>query len=394
MRPWMRPVALMLTAFLWMCMPCMGASEKPFLFGMLLVGPYNDKGWSQAHYEGGRYVEQHVPGTKMIYLDNVNPSGRPGFTVPRLVEEMVSQGASLIIATSDDMKDGTLEAAKKFPNVTFIHVSGDDVLKKKAPPNLGNLMGRIEYPEMLAGFVAGLTTKTGKLGYLGPLIDDETRRIANAAYLGAAHAWTSVRKQPITELEFRVSWIGFWFNIPGVTADPTQVARRFFDRGCDIVISGLDTPEANTVAQQVRRSGREAWAMPYNYRKACDGFGEVCLGVPYFNWGPAYVSTVRSVMAGTWKSSWEWLGPDWKDINNPDTSIVGFLPGPAVAPPVLEEMEKFLHAMGDGSVNLFRGPLDYQNGTPFLPAGESATDEQIWYMKQLLKGMEGQSSTP
>jgi simple sugar transport system substrate-binding protein len=24
-----------------------------FTFGMLLVGPYNDHGWSQAHYEGG-----------------------------------------------------------------------------------------------------------------------------------------------------------------------------------------------------------------------------------------------------------------------------------------------------------------------------------------------------
>ena len=33
------------------------ADEKPFIFGMLLVGPYNDHGWSQAHYEGGKYVE-------------------------------------------------------------------------------------------------------------------------------------------------------------------------------------------------------------------------------------------------------------------------------------------------------------------------------------------------
>ena len=26
-------------------------TEKPFIFGLLLVGPYNDHGWSQAHYE-------------------------------------------------------------------------------------------------------------------------------------------------------------------------------------------------------------------------------------------------------------------------------------------------------------------------------------------------------
>jgi len=33
------------------------AAEKPFTFGLLLVGPYNDRGYSQAHYEGGKYAE-------------------------------------------------------------------------------------------------------------------------------------------------------------------------------------------------------------------------------------------------------------------------------------------------------------------------------------------------
>ena len=30
------------------------AADAPFVFGLLLVGPYNDRGYSQAHYEGGR----------------------------------------------------------------------------------------------------------------------------------------------------------------------------------------------------------------------------------------------------------------------------------------------------------------------------------------------------
>ena len=54
------------------------AAEKPDTFGLLLVGPYNDRGWSQAHYDGGKYVEKMVPGTKMIYIDKVNPADRPG----------------------------------------------------------------------------------------------------------------------------------------------------------------------------------------------------------------------------------------------------------------------------------------------------------------------------
>ena len=36
--------------------PAALAADKGLTFGMLLVGPYNDHGWSQAHYEGGRYV--------------------------------------------------------------------------------------------------------------------------------------------------------------------------------------------------------------------------------------------------------------------------------------------------------------------------------------------------
>jgi simple sugar transport system substrate-binding protein len=37
------------------------ASDEPFIFGMLHVGPYNDRGWSQAHHEGGEYVVKNVP---------------------------------------------------------------------------------------------------------------------------------------------------------------------------------------------------------------------------------------------------------------------------------------------------------------------------------------------
>ena len=71
------------------------AADKPFTFGLLLVGPYNDHGYSQAHYEGGEYVERTVPGTKMIYIDKVNPADRPGITIPQLVDDMVEKGAKI-----------------------------------------------------------------------------------------------------------------------------------------------------------------------------------------------------------------------------------------------------------------------------------------------------------
>jgi simple sugar transport system substrate-binding protein len=368
------------------------AAEKPNIFGLLLVGPYNDHGWSQAHFEGGKYVEKMMPGTKMIYIDKVNPADRPGVTIPQLVDDMVEKGAKLIIANSDDMKDGTREAAAMHPNIYFIHISGDDVLTGKASKNLSNLMGRMEYGKMMAGFAAALTTKTGKIGYLGPLINEETRRLVAACYLGAKYAWENVLKKDPKSLKFQVTWIGFWFNIPGVTADPTQVAQNFFNTGYDVVISGIDTTEAVVVGRQKKQEGKLVWAIPYDYIGACEGASDVCLGVPYFNWGPGYVEFVKAAFSGKWQPKWVWLGPDWKDINNPDTSSVGFLAGPALSASVKKELDGFIKDLGAGKINLFKGPLNYQDGSPFIKAGQTATDKQVWYMEQLLEGIDGQSS--
>jgi simple sugar transport system substrate-binding protein len=44
-----------------------------------------------------------------------------------------------------------------------------------------------------------------------------------------------------------------------------------------------------------------------------------------------------------------------------------------------------------GGLNLWTGPLNFQDGSAFLAEGETATDQQIWYLPQLLEGMEGQS---
>ncbi|MFC1828196.1 BMP family protein [Thermodesulfobacteriota bacterium] len=386
-----------LVVFLFISMPfvipgtAVGA-EKAFTFGLLLVGPYNDHGWSQAHFDGGKYVEKMIPGAKMIYIDKVNPADRPGVTIPQLVDDMAEKGAKLIIANSDDMKDGTREAASMHPDVHFIHISGDDVLTGKAPKNLSNLMGKMEYGKMMAGFAAAMTTKTGKIGYLGPLINEETRRLAASCYLGAKYAWEKVLKKNPDDLKFQVTWIGFWFNIPGVTADPTQVAQNFFNSGYDVVLSGIDTTEAVVVAGQKRKEGKEVWAVPYDYIGACEGGSDVCLGVPYFNWGPGYVKFIKASMNAKWKSEWIWMGPDWADINNHDTSTVGFFTGPALPSKAKAALGGFIKDLGTGKASLFRGPLYYQDGKPFVATGKTATDKEIWYMEQLLKGMAGQSS--
>jgi len=369
---------------------------KPLTFGMILVGPKNDHGWSQAHFEAGKYVEQQL-GARMIVIDKVNPADRPETSVEQVVSDMIDQGAQLIFATSDDMKDGIQAAAAEHPDVPMIWSSGDSAWAEGKGyradlENLGNVMGRMEYGKMIAGCAAALTTQTGNIGYLGPLINDETRRLTDSAFLGARYCWENFLGNEAADLAFSVNWIGFWFNIPGVTLDPTQVTNDFFDTDTDVVISGIDTTEALVRAGQRAKAGDTVWAIPYDFEGACGEAPDVCLGVPYFNWGPAYLDVARSVQDGTFAAGFQWNGPDWTDINNPDTSAVGFERGPALSADDASTLDQFVTGLADGSINLYTGPLNWQDGSVFLGDGEVATDQQIWYATQLLEGMKGASS--
>ncbi|HRJ56674.1 MAG TPA: BMP family ABC transporter substrate-binding protein [Anaerolineales bacterium] len=370
-----------------------GSSDEPFVFGMLLVGPYNDNGWSQAHYEAGLYLEENL-NAKMVYLDKVNPADRPGTTPDQLAEELVAQGAKLVIFNSDDMKDASTTFAKNNPDIYVIMASGDQVWQDgkafQEIPNLMNIMGRMEYGKMIGGCAAALSTETGKIGYLGPLINDETRRLAASAYLGAKYCYEMAGNDP-AELDFKVTWIGFWFNIPGVTLDPVQVSNDFYTTDYDIVISGIDNPVNLGEAAKLKAEGKAVAGVAYDYVAACEAAPDVCLGVPYFNWGPEYLKAINSAIDGSWQSQFIWAGPDWADLNNHDTSTIGFEKGPALSADDAAMLDGFIAELA-GGLNLWTGPINLQDGSAYLADGEVASDQQVWYLPQLLEGMEGLSA--
>ena len=371
------------------------AAPEELVLGMLLVGPYNDRGWSQAHYDAGLYVEEKLPGVSMVYIDKVNVADRPGTTPAQLGEELVSKGAKVVVFNSDDMKDSAHDFALANPDIVTIHASGDgnwqEGVNYKNILNLANVMGRMEYGKMIAGCAAALTSETGKIAYLGPLINEETRRLASSAYLGAEYCWENYADKDAANLTFEVKWIGFWFNIPGVTSDPTQVSDDFFNNDFDVVISGIDTTEALVEAAKMKAEGKDVYAIPYDYKNACEGADDVCLGVPYFNWGPAYVDTISAVMDGAFEPFFEWNSPDWANINDEDSSIVGFTKGAALSADNSALVDDFIAELATG-LTLWKGPLKLQDGTQYLAEGETASDSQIWYLPQLLEGMVGLSS--
>ncbi len=379
--------------------PAVAQEDEPITFGMVLVGPRNDRGWSQAHFEGGEYVEEQT-GTEMLVFESLNPADAPETSLRDVVTEMVDEGASLIFTTSDDFKAETHEVAAEFPEITFMHVSGDGVLTGDAPDNVGNVMGQMVWGKLIDGCAAALMTETGQIGYLGPLINNETRRLAASTYLGARHCYETYRDLNPDDLQFRVTWIGFWFNIPGVTLDPTEESNTFFDSGFDVLISGIDTTEAIVTAGQRRDNGEDVYAIPYDFEGACEVAPDACLGTPYFNWGPAYLDIVSDVQAGEWEQDWEWLPPYWEDIDDNTETAIGFVFGDGLSEDAATDLRDFIDYLAEyatdeeneGTFALWQGPLNLQDGTVLAEEGEAVDELDVWYLEQLLEGMEGAST--
>jgi simple sugar transport system substrate-binding protein len=143
-------------------------------------------------------------------------------------------------------------------------------------------------------------------------------------------------------------------------------------------------------AEKAKTAGKAVWALAYDYKSNCGVAPDICLGVPYFNWGPAFAATVKTAIDGTWAENFQWNGPDWTNLNNPDTGGVGFAKGDGLSADNSTKLDAFIAQLAAG-LNLWTGPINLQDGTVYLTAGTVATDLQVWYLPQLLEGMEGNS---
>jgi len=398
------------------------AAQDDVTFGVILVGPNDDRGWSTSHYEAGLYVEENLPGSTMLFFESLNPADTPETTLMDVVEIMVDDGASIIFTTSDSFEEDTNVVAEAFPEVTFINITGsnaiqandivegehaiDHELPELPPANVGNFNGYMEFPRMIAGCAAALMSEAGEIGYLGALINPETRRLAATSYLGAQYCADNYRDDLSAEdISFEVVWIGFWFNIPGVTLDPTEVATGFLDGGKDVIISGIDTTEAITVAGQYYDEGDISYGVPYGNVNGCAEAPEACLGAAYYNWGPAYLDVINRVLDGTWEQEWQWLEPKYDEINedgyytDTDESVIGYALGEALTPEVIEDLNAFAAEIeafqtdpeNEGAFFLWEGPINLQDGTVLAEEGESVSLLDIWFLPQLLEGMVGAS---
>jgi len=324
--------------------------EGKFNVAMVLIGPHDDGGWSQAHYEGLQYVCQNVPDTHVAYMELV-PEGTDSEQVFR---SLARKGFDFIIGTSFGYMDPMATVAEEYPDSTFLHLTG----YKSNGTNFGNFFGAIEDMKYLAGMLAGSRAKLDgnpKLGYMATFPIPEEVRLGNAIMLGA--------KQTCPECTMDLRWINTWHD-PLLESDG---AASLFDAGAQVVFTGADTPANATVAQE-----KGKWAVTYDHPSSCAL--DSCLTAPYWIWGPEYARIAAEVKAGTYTAGYEYF-----DATSGAMALYGFMDGetpqPGIADLPAEDVQKVrdtLAAMLDGSFDrfdVFAGPINDNVGNVVLADG-------------------------
>jgi len=344
------------------------AIEKgKFNVAMVLIGPHNDGGWSQAHFEGLEYIQKKMQDVHTAYVENV-PEGTDSEQVFRSLSR---KGFDLIFGTSFGFMDPMETVAAEFPDTTYIHISG----YKSNTKNFGNLFGAMEDMKYLAGMLAGSRAKLDgnpKIGYMATFPIPEEIRLGNAIALGM--------KKTCPECTMDVRWINTWHD-PVVEK---EAAASLFDAGAQVVFTGADTPAVADVAQE-----KGKWGITYDWSGSCKV--DACLTAPYWNWGPIYLKIAEGVNAGTYTPGW-----DYFDAETGSLGLFGFMEGqtpqPGAAALPAEDLQLVKDTMAQmlagkfTRFDVFAGEIKDNKGNIIVPAGEKIVQADI---DQFPPGAEG-----
>ncbi len=100
---------------------------------------------------------------------------------------------------------------------------------------------------------------------MGPLINEETRRLAASLLIWApAMPGEKVLKKKPADLNFSGHLDRFLVQYSRVNRRPLPGSPNFFNTGFDVIISGIDTTEALVVARQKQKEGKTVWSIPYD----------------------------------------------------------------------------------------------------------------------------------
>ncbi|MEM9050309.1 MAG: BMP family ABC transporter substrate-binding protein [Pseudomonadota bacterium] len=332
------------------------AQQDTLKVGFIYVGPVGDYGWSYEHDKGRQAIEAAL-GEKVetTFVESV-PEGPDA---ERVLTQMARAGTDLIFSTSFGYMDQVIKVARQFPDVKFEHATG-----YKRADNVATYSGRFYEGRHVIGLIAGQMTETNTIGYIASFPIPEVIRGINAAYLAA--------KSVNPEVEFKIVWVSTWFD-PAKEAD---AANALIEQGADVIMQHTDSPAAMTIAEE---KGILAFGQASDMRE----FGpNARLSSIIDNWGPYYVARAQAVLDGTWESMDTWGG-----IDSAMTEIGGFSEQIPFA--VRKQAMDAAIAIAAGRLHAFTGPINKQDGTPWLAPGETASDGDLLGMNFYVEGLEG-----
>ena len=327
------------------------AADKVKVGFVYLTTP-GDHGWTYAHEVARQDVEKHF-GNKVetTFVENV-PEGPDS---ARVIRELAKQGNDIIFTTSFGYMDHTIKVAKEFPNVKFEHITG-----YKRSPNVAT--GNIRFYEgrYVQGVVAGLMTKSNKIGYLASFPIPEVIQGINAFGIGL--------RSVNPKAEVSVIWVNSWYD-PVKEADAAKV---HIAEGADILAQHTDSPAMLQTAQKAGVRGFGQSSDMKAFAPKAQLFSSVN------NWGPYYISKIQQMMDGKWSTGDgpdHWAGNTWVGMADEYLVLSPFENMPA---DVAKAAAQAAADIKSGKNKIFTGPIKDNAGKLRVPAGKTLNDGELF----------------
>ena len=324
-----------------------------------LSDPAEGSGYTYTHDLGIQGMQQNLNLSDDQIVRKINISDTDADATRAAIQECIDEGCNIIFTTSWGYMETTAEMAEEYPDIYFSHGTG----YMRNGKNFNNYFGRIYQARYLSGIVAGMNTKSDKIGYVAAM--DST----NSEVTGGIDAFAMGIYSVNQNAKVYVKVTNSWFDPDGEKA----AAETLLNMGCDVIAQHCDTEYPQTLAQE-----KGVYSIGYNSDMSKNA-PEACLCSVIWNWSAYYTSAVQSVIDGTWDGSNYYGGMNENLVGL--TSLADFC-----ADGTAEKVEEAKAAILSGENGVFDGVIETNTGETVGKEGKTLDDATItggidWYFK-------------
>ncbi len=333
------------------------AAGPCLIIGALYGGPITDAGYNQAMHEAVMEIKTNIECVEIIEAENVPDEAGATTTM----ENMIQQGAGMIIATGFNHQYPALELSKKYPDVKFEHAGGWEM-----SDNFANFFGAPPDGWYMMGVAAGKMTKSNKLGFVANSPLGWTLTFINAFTLGAQ----SVNPDVQTIVAYTFSW--------GDRAKEADTTNSLINQGVDVITMHVDSP--STVISMAESRG--VYSIGFQSLAAQQFAPEYWISGTGYTLGGKLTWLASTVIDGTWEPIFLRCG--MKD------GCMAMAPFGSKVPQEVQDLVMQVKAdIESGKIVVFAGPIVDQDGTIRVAEGEVLTDDQMSSVDWFVKGVIG-----